>query len=125
MINVTVWGDFNKTVGFLTRLFKGEQFSDMDRYGQMGVDALTRDTPVNTGETAASWYYKIVGGDKNPGIEWHNHNLDTQGTPVVILIQYGHATGTGGHVIGNDFINPAMHEVFDTIAKAVWEKVNK
>jgi hypothetical protein len=43
---------------------------------------------------------------------------------LVILIQYGHATGTGGYVQGRDFINPAMQPIFDEIQESIWEKVN-
>jgi len=42
---------------------------------------------------------------------------------VVILLQYGHGTGTGGYVRGRDFINPAIKPVFDKIANDVWKAV--
>jgi hypothetical protein len=45
------------------------------------------------------------------------------GIPVAILIQYGHATGTGGWVEGYDYINPAIKPLFDKIAQDVWEMV--
>lgn len=87
----------------------------------MGVEALSRSTPVRSGLAAQSWAYRVIRG-RRPGIEWYNTDT-VNGTPVVILIQYGHGTGTGGYVEGKDFINPAMRGVFDQIADDVWKKV--
>jgi hypothetical protein len=88
----------------------------------MGVNALANSTPVETGLTARSWQYRIVKDRRGPTIEWYNTN-QVNGTPVAILIQYGHGTGTGGYVAGRDYINPAMRPIFDTIADEVWRRV--
>jgi hypothetical protein len=56
-------------------------------------------------------------------IEWYNDDIET-GFPVVIGIQYGHGTGTGGYVQGRDFINPAIQPIFDKIADDIWKKVS-
>lgn len=122
MIRVTAKGDHNKTKKYLEKLRGGDIFTELDKYGQMGVEALSAATPVDTKLTATSWRYRIIKG-KRPGIEWYNTSVTTEGTPVVILIQYGHATGTGGYVAGRDFINPAMRPVFDKIANELWKKV--
>lgn len=69
------------------------------------------------------WRYKIR---QEPGvveIAWMNENLIYPNQPLVILLQYGHGTGTGGYVQGRDFINPAMFPVFEEIANAVWKVV--
>lgn len=124
MLRVTNNGDFGKTVGFLTRALHHDVYSELDHYGQMGVDALSAATPVDTGLAAASWRYRIVKSKHHIGIEWYSTD-QVRGTPVAILIQYGHATGTGGYVRGRDFINPAMKPVFDHIAENVWNKVVK
>jgi hypothetical protein len=115
-------GKFDKTLNFLNRMLRRDQFSDLDRYGRMGVDALARSTPVETGLTSRSWSYRIIRDRRQPGIEWFNTNT-VSGTPVVIFIQYGHGTGTGGYVAGRDFINPAMRPIFDQIAAEIWKKV--
>ncbi len=121
MIGITSNGDPNKTSNFLKR-FHGDVFSELERYGKMGVDALARATPVDSSLTANSWAYRIIKNRKRPGIEWYNTNMaDT--TSVAILIQYGHATGTGGFVSGRDYINPAMLPIFEQIVDDVWKKV--
>jgi hypothetical protein len=45
------------------------------------------------------------------------------GTPVAILLHYGHGTGTGGYVKGTEFINPAIVPIFEEIAVDVWKAV--
>ena len=122
MIGISTRGDGNKTRNSLLKISRGGIFSDLDRFGKMGVDALSRATPQDTGKTAMSWSYRIVRG-KNPGIEWYNTNSINGGPSVAILIQYGHGTGTGGYVIGRDYINPAMRPIFDRIAAELWKKV--
>lgn len=122
MFEITGKGDFSKTKNFLTKMIRKDEFSALEQYGQMGVTALQRSTPVDTGLARESWGYKIVRGPRTTSIEWYNTDIEG-GSKVVILIQYGHATGTGGYVQGRDFINPAMRPVFDRIANDMWEKV--
>lgn len=86
------------------------------------MEALARSTPVDTGLSAASWGFRVIHTGPYPAIEWFNTDT-VNGTPVVIFIQYGHATATGGYVHGRDFINPAMRGVFDNIANDVWKRV--
>jgi len=115
-------GDYKQTREFLNRLRGGSLFSDLDSFGQRGVEALAAATPQETGLTAQSWRYRIIKDARGPGIEWHNTNMEN-GVPVAILIQYGHGTGTGGYVQGVDYINPVIRPIFDEIANNVWEKV--
>ena len=103
-------------------MLHGDIFSGLDRYGQMGVNALASATPVDTGLTAQSWKYRIVKTRGRYTIEWYNTNVHN-GSNVAILIQYGHGTGTGGFVQGRDYINPATRPIFDQIADDVWRKV--
>jgi hypothetical protein len=55
-------------------------------------------------------------------ITWTNTDVES-GFPVVIMLQFGYATGTGGYVQGRDYINPAMAPIFDLIADKVWKAV--
>ncbi len=118
---VVTSGSFKATRDFARRMTSGELYNDLDRWGREGVEALRKATPVNTGLSADSWTYRVIRG-KKPTVAWYNTN-DANGTPVVILIQYGHATGTGGWVAGRDFINPAIQPLFDRISGDMWKKV--
>jgi hypothetical protein len=83
------------------------------------VEALREYTPKDTGETADSWSYEI----ENWKIIWTNTKILTNGTPLAILIQYGHGTRGNGYVQGVDYINPALKEIFDMISDGCWKEV--
>lgn len=117
-------GDFKNTEKFLKKMTDGDLYSNLDRYGRKGVDALAKATPVASGLTANSWGFRVIRSKTNPGIEWFNTNVN-DGSQIVILIQYGHATGTGGYVQGREFINQAIRPIFDEIVADVWKQVTK
>ena len=121
-ITFTHQGDFSRTTSFLNKM-RGKDFRTiLDKYGQLGVDALAANTPVDTGRTAASWSYSISGDKKHYTIEWRNSNIQN-GVNIAIILQYGHGTNRGGYVKGRDYINPAIQPIFDKISKEAWEEV--
>lgn len=124
MITFRQRGDFRKTESFLKRVSGDDVYSSLERYAKEGVDALSASTPSDTGKTASSWDYEIKKDRNGVSIYWTNSNV-MDGIPVVILIQYGHATGTGGYVQGIDFINPTLRPVFEKIVENVWREVAK
>lgn len=124
MISITQKGSFNNTERYLSKLKTAQQFAVLSRYGAIGVDALSNATPVDSGETAASWTYSIVQKPGYYSIRWHNTH-ENQGVPIAVLIQYGHGTGTGGYVQGRDYINPAVRPIFDQMANDLWKEVTK
>ena len=124
MISFRQKGDFSKTMRFLGRAKSTIRLSDLDRYGREGVAALASATPVESGETANSWYYEIVQEKGSVAIRFLNSNIQN-GVPIAIIIQYGHGTGTGGWVQGRDYINPAIQPIFDKIADNAWREVTK
>ena len=122
MFSLTTSGSFKKTESRLKRLQTREFSKILNKYGKEGVDALSKATPVDSGETASAWGYKVETSRSGFAITWTNNHLAGE-TPVVILLQYGHGTGTGGYVAGQDFINPAIKPAFDRIAQDVWKAV--
>jgi len=120
MIKLTSSGSFKHTFDFFKQ---GKTLDEkvrriFEKYGSKCVDALQKATPQDSGLTAASWSYSI----ENDGLYFYNSNRNN-GVPIAIIIQYGHATGTGGYVQGRDYINPAMRPVFDEMADAAWKEV--
>lgn len=95
----------------------------LNTYGKLGVQALASVTPIDSGLTASSWRYEIDVSRGSFTISWMNDHLTSAGTPVAILLQYGHGTRNGGYVQGQDYINPAIGPIFDQIADAVWQEV--
>lgn len=117
-------GDFSKTKRFLGRAREAIRLKDLDRYGREGVAALESATPVDTGTTAKSWYYKIEQKNGTTSINFCNSNIN-KGVPIAIILQYGHGTRNGGWVEGRDYINPAILPIFDKIANNAWREVTK
>ena len=125
MITVKHKGDFVKTTRYFERV-KGvaANLNDLDKYGKAGVAALASATPVESGLTANSWYYKIVRTKGSVSISFYNSNIQN-GVPIAIILQYGHGTRNGGWVQGRDYINPAIQPIFDEITESAWKEVTK
>lgn len=121
-IQISSKGDFSKTVSFLKKATNVRKIVKLEKYGERGVEALRAATPKDTGKTADSWDYKITESNGGFSIVWTNSNK-LQNTSIALLIQYGHATRSGGYVQGVDYINPALRPVFDEIARDAWREV--
>ena len=121
MISFKQKGDFSNLEKFLEKS-KKNHFSELDRLGQKGVNALAAVTPTNSGETANSWSYEIVRKKNTTSIVWSNSNV-IDGVNVAVIIQYGHGTQNGGYVEGRDYINKAIQPIFDEIAESAWKEV--
>lgn len=124
MITFRHKGDFTKTRRYLDRVKKAVNSGFFDQYGREGVTALASATPLDSGETANSWYYEVVLQNGAISITFNNSHIN-QGVPIAIILQYGHGTGTGGWVEGRDYINPAIQPIFDKIANDAWREVTK
>lgn len=123
-VDLITTGDWKKTEAWLERLEKGDYLHRLEAFGKAGVEALMSATPNRSGLTAKSWGYKIIDDPSFPGIEWFNTNVN-KGVNIAIIIQYGHGTGTGGYVAGQDYINPAIRPVFDKIVDEIWKEVTR
>ena len=117
-------GDFSKTTKYFKKAKQASRLKILEKYGQEGVDALAAATPVDSGITAASWYYKVTTTPTFATITYCNSNVN-KGVNIAIILQYGHGTGTGGWVQGRDYINPAIQPVFDSLAERAWGEVTK
>lgn len=122
MISVRQKGDYARLTRYLEKIKRSARMDILDRYGREGVAALASATPVDTGLTAASWYYEIRLAKGSATISFFNSNIQN-GVPIAIILQYGHGTGTGGYVQGRDYINPALQPVFEKLANDAWREV--
>lgn len=123
IITFEQYGDFKKLIGFLERAKERVGVGILDKYGQRGVEALRLATPSDTGKTASSWYYKIQNEDGVAVLQFCNSNIVDDWCPIAIILQYGHATRTGGWVEGRDYINPAIQPLFEELANEAWKEV--
>ena len=123
MISFRHKGDFSKTEKFLKKSFGRNYMKILDKYGEIGVQQLKSHTPVDSGVTSISWYYKVEQRSSTSlSLTFYNDNVNN-GVNIAVILQYGHATRNGGWVEGRDYINPALKPVFDSLAQAAWKEV--
>ena len=113
---------FVKTELYFKNIVSKSYDSILKKIAEDGLKALEEATPKDTGETSKSWSYKIVNSDGRKQIVWSNSN-SPEGVPVVILLQYGHASQNGVWIEGRDFINPALKPVFENMKNRIKEEV--
>lgn len=113
------------TESWLKRMMQGpSMFAQLSRFGEAGVAALSAATPMESGETANSWFYEIIQEKGSWSIVWGNNHVE-DGRQIAVLLQYGHGTGTGGYVAPRDYINPALQPIFDEMATEGWKVVTQ
>lgn len=121
-ITFTSTGNFERSSKFLSRLGSRDIIRNLDTWGRRGVIALSNATPVDSGLAATSWGYKIARSGRSWTLHFTNNDIEN-GFPVIIGLQYGHGTGTGGWIAGRDFINPAAQPIFEGIVNDIWKEV--
>lgn len=125
-ISIKSTGSTKNVEGFFKRT-KQQNFVDiLEYYAQQGLEALALETPVDTGVTAASWGYEIIQEEGRITLNFTNSaTAGNTSIPIVLLIEYGHATRNGGYVAPYDFINPITKELMDHIAETIWKEVTR
>ena len=125
MINIKCRGNYNKTEKFLNKCKDiNEVRQILERYGREGVAALSANTPIDSGETATSWFFELIQENNGISLVFSNNSTTKTGIPIIVLLQYGHGNGKGGYVRGQDIVNPAIQPIFDKIANEIWREVN-
>ena len=124
MFSIRSRGSYDDTENFLERMKIRRIVKILEAYGDRGVEALSRATPKDSGETSNSWTYTVVQKGSTISIEWSNSNV-VDGQIIAILLQYGHGTKNGGYVVGKDYINPTMKPIFDKIAEDGWRAITQ
>ena len=121
MIKLTT-PNFRKTLSYLSDIGRYDPKPLLHQMGKMGVDHLRQTTPKDSGETANAWSYKIKGDKKRYKLVWTNDVMAGR-APLVLLLQYGHATKSGYFLPGRDFINPALMPVYETFRAKLGQEV--
>lgn len=111
-------GNFEKTDAYFESLMNKDYLSILNKYGQLGVEALMAATPVDTGLAKSSWGYSIETGNGQVKLIWTNDDIEG-GMNVVILVDRGHATKSGGWVPGMHFIDEAISPIIAQLAREV------
>lgn len=131
-VKITQKGNFYHTETFLKRVARHNYYKRVDDFARMGVQKLKEATPVDTGQTAASWDYEIITTDKSTMISWTNSRViegyyyGADGiTPLVTILVNGHATKSGYWIPPNDFVTPTIEPIINQISNAVWSEVTR
>ena len=124
MITFKHTGDFSKFNKYLKGVKEAANIDVLEKYGERGVAVLASATPVDSGETANSWHYKIRNTKNSKTISFYNYKVQN-GVPIAIILQYGHGTRNGGWVEGRDYINPSIQPMFDELVNDAWREVTK
>lgn len=124
MISLVTSGDFKNIESFLHKMKTRNVEKVLQKCGEEGVSLLEDATPYDTGMTESSWDYDIESSNGRYKINFYNYNV-IDGVNIAIIINYGHATGNGGYVVGYDYIDPAVKEAFDHMADELWREVVK
>lgn len=122
-ITVKDRGSFVKMEAFLSGIVKRSYLKNAEKFASAVTIDLSNHTPVDTGQTAMSWYYDINQYWDGFTIDWGNVNTTEDGIPIVVLIRYGHANADGTHTTPNDFVTPVVERWFDVISDDVWKEV--
>lgn len=124
MITIKHEGDFKKTRKYLKKINEAVKRPNLEKYGAEGVRALVSATPWDTGQTAMSWRFEIVNTDGRVTLNFLNDHVENH-INIAIILQYGHATRTGGWVEGIDYINPVLRPLFEKITEDAWKEVTR
>ena len=123
MSSLSSSGSWDNTESWLSRMMQGPSiFSQLERFGQAGVAALSAATPTDSGETANAWFYEVIQDSKSWSIVWGNNHVE-DGRQIAVLIQYGHGPKNGGYVAPRDYMNPALAPIFDQMVAEGWKVV--
>lgn len=124
MITIRCNGDFSGAQRLLGGFRNVALERILHKYGSLGVQALRPVTPRDTGKTADSWDYRVEKIQNGYRLVWANANYDESGTPIVILIMYGHTHG-GWYIRPNDFVTPAISPVISELMEEVHREVKQ
>lgn len=113
---------FLKTRKYFKKLERIDVRPLLERAGRAGVVALANNTPKDSGETASSWGYKIERKGDDYKLIWTNSAVGGH-TPIILFLQYGHATKSGYFLPGRDIINPALRPVYQDFMKSLGQEV--
>lgn len=123
MVSVKCKGEYRNTKKKLTELSNLNIPLILKKYGQMGVEALQASTPVDTGNTASSWYYEVNHDGQYYILSWNNSHVENGYANIAVLLDVGHGTATGGYVSGRNYIHPALQPIINQLNVELWTEV--
>ena len=126
-MRVTLDGyNFDNTFEWIKQSLNATPTTALNQLGKDGVSRLRATTPIGeTGQTANGWNYRITKNSDGYELSWFNIAHPETSIPLVILLEYGHGTGTGGYVPGRHFIKRSMEDVFNKASNTIGKEMIK
>ncbi|MBQ9014414.1 MAG: HK97 gp10 family phage protein [Bacilli bacterium] len=110
-IKCNIKGSYKPFIKKLEKIKNSIYNFNLEKFGELGVKKLKESTPKDSGDVANSWSYSIENTERGKTLSFNNNKVTKEGTPIVILLEYGHATRGGTWFSGYNFINPSINQV--------------
>lgn len=123
MISVRQKGNLRRIEKYLKQDYTDTTRKTLKKYGDIGLESLKAATPVRTGLTRDSWEVELKEHKGNFKLSWNNTNLDRDGLPVIVLLEYGHGTTNKGYVPGRNFVRPTIRPILEKIDKIITRNI--
>lgn len=125
-IGISSSGSFNNITSWLTNAQHKSPNKVLKSLGNEGVRSLSEFTPIGeTGQTSMGWSFVISKVGKQYELAFINRAHPGESVNIAKIIRLGHGTGTGGYVPPNDYITPAMSNVYKTAGDRIAKEMFK
>lgn len=124
MLKIRSKGNWDRTDKFFKKSVKITKIGNIALFAERCIERLKEETPKDSGITAGSWSYTITRIDKVNKLYITNSNIQN-GTKIVLLIEFGHATVSGSWIEGKNFIGPITQEVYNDIVNKTWKELKR
>lgn len=125
-IGISSSGSFNNITSWLTNAPNKSPNRVLKALGNEGVRSLSEFTPIGeTGQTSMGWSFVISKSSKQYELAFINRAHPGESVNIAKIIRLGHGTGTGGYVPPNDYITPAMSNIYKTAGDRIAKEMFK
>ena len=125
-IGISTSGSFKNITSWLTNAQHKSPNKVLKSLGNEGVRALSEFTPIGeTGQTSMGWSFVISKTSKQYELAFINIAHPGESVNIAKIIRLGHGTGTGGYVPPNDYITPALSNIYKTAGDRIAKEMFK
>ena len=125
-IGISSSGSFKNITSWLTNAQHKSPNKVLKALGNEGVRSLSEFTPIGeTGQTSMGWSFVISKTSKQYELAFINQAHPGESVNIAKIIRLGHGTGTGGYVPPNDYITPAMSNIYKTAGDRIAKEMFK
>jgi len=124
MLKIKSKGNWDRTDNFFKKSIKITKFKKISQFADACIERLIEVTPKDSGITAESWGYEITETKNKNVLNIYNTNIQN-GTKIVLLLEFGHATASGSWVEGKHFVGQATQDAYNQILNDAWKELKR